>query len=266
MEVLDADGITQSSAMLHGLLVKDQGAPAFVRHRYTRYDDYDHWTEIVGPYRSPKQFDQEIESLDPDTEYKFASMGSHDYDMERYGWSYPKYFKTLSGIYYLKCHATITRLRNHSLWAGTAWAGTFKATSSYEMTKAICRMGMHGTELPPAYIIWTFHETNPDNSPKGPALFEFELPAPSRPRPYYDDYERTFPAIQLVAGTTYSFMWRIPSDGPWPPSHACTIPSYSGRTCPSVGDNRLWSAPYPAPWYGYHGDDDFWYETYASTP
>jgi len=99
MDTLDAYGITDTSAWLPGILEDDQGAPAYVRHHYTKVDTYDNWTPVIGPYSSKKQFNQLIDSLDGDTEYKYASMGSHDHAMERYGWSYPKYFRTLEPAY-----------------------------------------------------------------------------------------------------------------------------------------------------------------------
>ena len=263
MGVLDAYGITTTSAYLPGLLINDQGVPAFVRHRYTKTDVYNQYTPIVGPYHSPKQFDQLIDSLDPDTEYKFASMGSHDYDMERYGWSYPKYFRTLAPTYYLKCHTGEDYVPGWYIWFGYSQAWIFKPTSSYGMTRAVCRLALVRSYPAPAYTIWTFHETNPDHSPKGPALFEFELPPPTEKAPLYNEHVRTFPAIQLIAGKMYAFVWH---NADYPSGTGVLCWATSTRTCRLTGCNRFTKVPPSDEWLGYASTRYIYYRTYSLTP
>jgi len=266
MEVDDATDITATSAIIHGRILDDKGSPAYARMRYTKTDDYNNWTPIIGPYPSVHNWPETISGLDPDTEYKFSSIGSHDYGMDRYGWAYPKYFKTLSGVYYLKCHSGNTLIGGLALWANSAWAWNFKPTSSYSMTKAVTRMRMSSQGDPPQKIIWTFHETNPDHTPKGPALFEFDLPPSDKWNPEYTEYERTFTPIPIVAGNTYAFVLHIPSDGNTPPTHVCDVLKYASHNCPGRPNNRWWSYPWPAAWLGYYSSSNIHFRSYSSTP
>lgn len=99
MRVLDATGITQTTAEIHGWLYDDKGAPCYVQMRYTKGDTYDHYTAKMGPWDSKAWWNEHIIDLEPDTEYKFGSIGSHYKGMSPYGWSRPKYFRTLAPAY-----------------------------------------------------------------------------------------------------------------------------------------------------------------------
>jgi len=231
MGVLDAYGITTTSAYLPGLLINDQGVPAFVRHRYTKTDVYNQYTPIVGPYHSPKQFDQLIDSLDPDTEYKFASMGSHDESMDRYGWSYPKYFRTVAPVYRLRCRANRTLNYWRTLWPTQETTATFKSTYNYDMTKASVKTRLY-SDIPalPA-MVWRFYLLTDSYERIEPPVWEFILPPTTKYAPEFDYYTRTFSPVPIVYKSLYQFSLSAgvcPGD---PYDYCAAVPWYTIYRC-----------------------------------
>ena len=94
LDCVPAFGITATEAYIGGKLQLDYGAGVYLKLRYTKVEEYTDYTDQVGPYRSMWQHTEKITGLDPDTNYKFSIVGSHDKDMLRYGWSEPCFFKT----------------------------------------------------------------------------------------------------------------------------------------------------------------------------
>ena len=72
----------------------------------TKEEDYTDYGEKIGPVRSRHIWPEHLTGLDPDTEYKFSCIGSHDKEMTKYGWAFPKYFRTLPPAYIDACRAT----------------------------------------------------------------------------------------------------------------------------------------------------------------
>jgi len=94
LTTVPAFGITDTEAYIGGKLQQDWGQGVYLRLRWTRYDEYDNYSPVVGPFRSMWQLTEKIKELDSETQYKHAIIGSHDKDMVKYGWSQPLYFTT----------------------------------------------------------------------------------------------------------------------------------------------------------------------------
>ena len=213
MRVLDATDITQTTAEIHGLLFNDKGAPAYVRMRYTKEDEYTDYTSKMGPFDSKMWWNEHISGLDSNTEYKFGSIGSHDQAFTRYGWSQPKYFTTLPppppDIY---CLRNTRNVYASSRYGAIEWACSFKPTVSYEITKLGYKWKPQSGHPDPLWMRYSIYPNAAGNKPSVNALATTPTHYPPWPTNLneFTGWDLSTPAV-LQAGTTY---WHVFHIGP----------------------------------------------------
>lgn len=126
MEIDDAYDITQHSAKLPGHLVDDKGVKTYCRFNYGIHPNWTHNTPTLGPEKSPYDYEELIEDLEPDTEYWFRAEGSHQYHFPYHGISYPKHFNTLPPPPLVEKYALPGTARTSDtvysdIWYGDSW-------------------------------------------------------------------------------------------------------------------------------------------------
>ena len=205
MRVSDATNVTKTTAEIHGQLFNDKGAPAYVRMRYTKEDEYTDYTAKTGPHGSKFWWNEHITDLDPDTEYKFGSIGSHDQAMVRYGWSQPKYFTTLGPVYVPACGSTEWTGWLSNLFPGQELGARFKPVGTFNADKFSLQLSRWdaATDLTEicARIYHLEGTAPPTTDPIAEDCFTATLPH----WPLYETHEFKFDQVQLIAGENYLF-------------------------------------------------------------
>ena len=257
MQVNDATDITPTSAIIHGRIFDDQGTPVYARMRYTKTDTYNQFTPIIGPFPSIHNWQEPISSLDPDTTYKFSSIGSHDYSMDRYGWSYPKYFRTLEPVYTEMCHCTCRLNYAVNSEGGFLDSCPFRPSSSYDLVKFNWRLSISSGATPPAEMSFRIYNVDAIGKPIGAPLYQTTFPGPTITYPAWQLYTATFPPIPLAAGNLYAWVLGTAED------HRFVYSYNYNATCIAHGVQRWRSRYSPLDWQWPRGTLNVWFRSWT---